>query len=815
VSDSPSSRTERAARRRRGFAAALTTALLVGAPVASALVAVRSHVRVDVPVRDPLIEFYDYATGAPVAWTSSTDFEAGTLVSLDASGDALVLAGGAGPPWWDADWTGRGCYTIDHAAPGASSVTEYPVRIELDTAALITGGEMLADGADLRAVSDTAVELPLWLEGPAGAADAEVWVQVDTVPAGGTAGFCLYWGNPSASPVSDAAAVFTYSTEKPLYVTVTDRNITATAFTVVSLVKGNRITNGISTSPTRNEGSSHTFPAGEQSAATVFSALGPVTSRGVGNGQDTLVPISWSATEFVVPTQRGTQRFSVHAPFADASVVIFDGKALRAGRFTVPAGTTTSLDADVTGSNAGIVVSTVPVLLFHTAGSNDAFAVPPPSTDPLYGVRSTNAKVGFVATTSGVVTRSNGGTITFTGWPRGSAATSSGGGAQGGGPGDGFRIAADRPIVAVQQADGDGTESSVFLPERELGSAYYLPTGAEYLSVVCPETGITVRVDPPGGGPSGRPTDLVCAGPPGGPGWARHSAGVAAETWVYTPGGEPFYAYYEDDSYNGEANLLGLKQGRQYTWPEPAVTPAPDGGYAPAGTWESATLDTGDAGVFGTLAFTADMPPGTTVRVRVATAATDPPTVFVGPDGTAATWYDGAEQALAAVHDGDRYLRVRTELATGDPGVTPRLDDLTITHSLTRFVHDAGEPDVAAVTGTVGSAGRHWIARVRTSAPALAGSSATVSLDSVTGLSFLALAEISTTPPPAPAVRISSGVVVLSSGPPVAFDAASPHSIVLDEQITGPAAITVVWRLDAASSGTPVVERLLRIEVAP
>ena len=158
---------------------------------------------------------------------------------------------------------------------------------------------------------------------------------------------------------------------------------------------------------------------------------------------------------------------------------------------------------------------------------------------------------------------------------------------------------------------------------------------------------------------------------------------------------------------------------------------------------------------------------------------------------------------------------MRTELVTADPGVTPRLDDLTITHSLARFVHDAGQPDVASVTGTAGSSGRHWIARVRTGAPALTGSTAEVSLDSAAGLPFLALAEISTAPPPVPAVQISSGIVVLSFGPPVAFDAATPHSIVLDEQVTGPAAITVMWRLDAASSGTPVVERLLRIEVAP
>jgi hypothetical protein len=796
-------------------AAALTGLLLVGAPVASALVAVRGHVRVEVPVRAPLVEFYDYGTGIPVAWTTRADFEAGTLVSLDASGDALALAGGAGPPWWNPSWMGRGCYSIDHGAPGASSVTEYPLRLELDTASLIAAGELQADGADLRAIaSDATTELPLWLEGPVGAEDAAVWVQVDAIPAGATTGFCLYRGNPSAPPVSDAAAVFTYSSEKPLYATVTDHNAASTAFTVVSLVKGNRITNGVSTSPTRNEGSPHTFPAGEQTAATVFSARGPVTSRGIGDGQDTLVPLSWAATEFVVPTQRGTQHFSVYAPYADAVVTIYDGSALRAGPFTVPAGTTTSLDADVTGANSGIVVSDVPVLLFHTAGGADAFAVPPPSRDPVFGVRSTTTRIGFSAAALGTLSRSDGSGAPLSG-SRGSTVVDVGGGTQGGGPADGLRMSADAAVGALQQDDGDGSESTALLPRDELGSDYYLPTDAEYVAVACPQSGVTVTVDPPGGGKGGAPVDILCAGASGGPGWAKRTAPLPAATRVFSPAGEPFLALYEDAATGDETNLLGLSQGRQYTWPEPSVTPAPDGGYAPAGTWESATFDTGAPGVFGTLAFTADMPAGTAVRLQVATGPTDPPTEFVGPDGTAATWFIPSEEALAFVHDGNRYLRLRAELTTSDGSATPRLDIVTVIHSLARFVHDAGQADVASVPGASGSEQRHWIARVRTSASALAGSTATLSLDSVSGLPFVTLAGISTTAPLVQAVTIASGVVTQSSGPPVPFEATLPHSIVLDGQTTGPAAITLLWRLDAAASGTPVVDHRLRIEVVP
>ena len=139
-------------------------------------------------------------------------------------------------------------------------------------------------------------------------------------------------GNPAASSVSDAQEVFTYSSMKPLYYAVSGRYDTVGAdIAVVSLVDGNRFTNGVSTSPNRNAGFMYTFAAAENSSTTIISARGAVTTRGVGDGFDTLVPISFAGTSFVLPTERGTQEVSIYAPFVDATVNLYDGTSLIGG----------------------------------------------------------------------------------------------------------------------------------------------------------------------------------------------------------------------------------------------------------------------------------------------------------------------------------------------------------------------------------------------------------------------------------------------------------------------------------------------------
>ena len=743
--------------------------------------------------------------------------------------------------WWDTRWKTRQCFDIDHTAPGAKSVTEYQIAVTIDTATEIAAGRMRSNGADLRAVaSDAATTLPMWVEGPIDDPTTIVWVQVDAIPAASATTFCVYWNRATPTSVSDADSVFTHTTRKPIYYAVSSRfDAPGAPIRVASLVGSNRVGNGTSISPLLGAGGLHPFPAAENSSVTVLGTLGPLTTRGDGNGFDSLVPVSFAGTAFVVPSARSVQTLSIHAPFAAATVTVLNGTAPVTGSpFTVGLGATATVNADATGSRTLIVESAVPVLVTRvTTNSRDAIAVHPISPEDLYGVRSTTLRIGFSATTTGNIDFSNGTTQAFTARPRGSTTVAGGGGSQGGAAADGVRISADQPLGAVQQADGDGADSTIFLPEGELWNEYYLPTDAQYIAVSCPVPGTRVRIRPPSGGP----TTLTCVGSGGGPGWAKLASVRVAGTRIWSLRGEDFYAYYEHNGTGDETNLFGLKQGRQYTWPEPSVTPRLVAGQMTdtAGTWDSADFDTSTSGLFGTIEWQRNLPAGTSVRFQVATGATPGPSSFVGPDGTAGSWFTSRPDGLALSHDGDRYLRVRAELSTSNATLSPRIDSITVGTDLDRFPHSTGNPDGIAVPGTVGVTSRHFLARLRTPSGNLGGSSATLELLGSSEIGDVSIADLTLRPPDSLQVSIIGGTIIQAVGPPVAYDAAAMHSIVLDERMAAsPAAATLDlrwrldvhgldlrwrldvhgldlrWRLDVHGLGSPMIDLDLRLVIS-
>ncbi len=791
----------------------------------------------------PRVEFYDYSDGAPAAWTTQGDFTAGTLTGVSATqipgsltltpiGPSGVGLPDPATPWWDQAWNTRHCYGIDHTAPGAVDVTEYQVRLSLDLAGLTGAGLMQADAGDLRAVAaDGATQLDLWVEGPPSSAQATVWVQVDSIPGGATTQFCLYYGYRAgtASPLPNhtEAAVFTHSERKPIYYAVSERYASnPSTLAVVSLVDGNSVQRDAGP-PTAlaTAGRRTTFNAAGTSPASVFSVLGPITSRGTGNAYDTLVPISWAGTSFAVPTSRATQRFSFYAPFADAAVSIYNGGAgAPYASFVVPRGTQyTHAAGDVTGNNSTVIESSTPVLVTHvTTNGRDAVAVHPAGADRWYGVRSQNARIGFTHNGTGLtVRRSDGSTQIYTN-NRGQTRAIGGGGNQGGGAADGFLLIPDEAIGALSQADSDGLESAVFLPEDELNAEYWIPTNSQYVAFSCPDPGFPITLTPP----SGAPRTVTCSGSGGAgfPGWAKDTANLnvtgARGIRVHSPGGEPFYSYYEDRANNDETNLLGMKQGRQYTWPEPVLTENIEGLVVGPGTWESATFDTGaGTGIFGQLASTGVLPTGTSLRFQVATSDVDPPTVFVGPDGTGASYFSGTPDALAFANDGDRYLRVKAVLDTAYPYLSPELQDVSVDHHLQHLAHPLAGSGTITVAGTVGDTSKHFLIRVRSEDAALAGSLAHLRYVTGSGLGNVAAADLGFENAPSgftsTQLSINGGPPDPATGPLVGFDPARPHSIVLTEQmLPGGAAIGLRWRVYTGGGTSPFIDHDLTVTIS-
>lgn len=109
-----------------------------------------------------------------------------------------------------------------------------------------------------------------------------------------------------------------------------------------------------------------------------------------------------------------------------------------------------------------------------------------------------------------------------------------------------------------------------------------------------------------------------------------------------------------------------------------------DDQYQPSGWLISSTFDTGAASNYYNLIwYPQDQQPGVEIKFQIATANTAYPGTwnFLGPDGTADTYYTLAQTNINPIHNGDRYLRYKVFLSTTDPTVTPNVSDVAVTYT--------------------------------------------------------------------------------------------------------------------------------------
>src|SRR5258708_17102928 len=105
-------------------------------------------------------------------------------------------------------------------------------------------------------------------------------------------------------------------------------------------------------------------------------------------------------------------------------------------------------------------------------------------------------------------------------------------------------------------------------------------------------------------------------------------------------------------------------------------------GFAASGDLISSVKDSNPAVGFtpswSPLSWTASIPANTSLRFQVAASnAAAGPFNFVGPDGTAVTFFTTSGASLAQFF-GSRYLKYRAYLATTDGTMTPTLNDVTV-----------------------------------------------------------------------------------------------------------------------------------------
>ncbi|MEZ4104352.1 MAG: DUF2341 domain-containing protein [Candidatus Paceibacterota bacterium] len=420
-------------------------------------------------------------------------------------------------------------------------------------------------------ISTTFTELDHWVQHfDYSGNEADIWVQVDNLPANSSSTIYLYYGNSSADSVSDEMATFSYSTTTDLYYVV-DGTSTGD-IEVYSLVDGNEISLDGGTPVSLDAG--ETTGLSGYSSSSVISTLGPISATINDAKADSVTPISFATTTHAVPTNRNTSSYFIHSPYGTASVQTYIGSSGTADEsFTVATGSTKISNTDAGGTNGVIIESDLPILVYHQESSRDSIVAYPPTTRDLFGIDSNSIYVTSLTDNPDPSYYCSGGNSgTLTGVTRGEAQGFNNCSQGADGTGDAVRLTgASYPMSAIQQADGDGSESTMFWPQHEFSTEYYLTTDTAYVAVVCsPRFGSSnIEVQTNGGST----VESATCSPSGNlPGKAYFDNSQGGDALAFTAGHKvvstnrvPFYVMYEDDvEDNDETNILSAVQARKY-----------------------------------------------------------------------------------------------------------------------------------------------------------------------------------------------------------------------------------------------------------
>lgn len=112
---------------------------------------------------------------------------------------------GVCPSWVQAQpagWTFVQPFAVQESS--GATLSNYQLRLTLDTASMVGAGQLRADAADLRFGVDSAgaTLMDYYVESGANTASTVVWVKLPSLPASTTTAFFLFGGNPVASSAS-------------------------------------------------------------------------------------------------------------------------------------------------------------------------------------------------------------------------------------------------------------------------------------------------------------------------------------------------------------------------------------------------------------------------------------------------------------------------------------------------------------------------------------------------------------------------------------------------------------------------------------
>ena len=144
-----------------------------------------------------------------VVTSTVTTYASSSQANTSTSGQ-ITLSAVSGWPVSLSSWGYRDSISIDNS--GGTELTDFQVKIEVDTDALITAGKVNSDCSDIRIAKSDGTVLPYWIETGKYTCDTSetwIWTKIDTLPDAGLTLY-VYYGNASAIDAQDGNSVRDY-----------------------------------------------------------------------------------------------------------------------------------------------------------------------------------------------------------------------------------------------------------------------------------------------------------------------------------------------------------------------------------------------------------------------------------------------------------------------------------------------------------------------------------------------------------------------------------------------------------------------------
>jgi hypothetical protein len=107
----------------------------------------------------------------------------------------------------------------------SNNLSDYQVLITLNTQSLISVGKMRSDCGDIRFTdSDGETLLNYWIESGVNTTSTKIWVKIPSIPANSTKTIYVYYGNSSATSLSNGNATFDFFDDFESYPADSDIN---------------------------------------------------------------------------------------------------------------------------------------------------------------------------------------------------------------------------------------------------------------------------------------------------------------------------------------------------------------------------------------------------------------------------------------------------------------------------------------------------------------------------------------------------------------------------------------------------------------